>query len=99
MKSASAASLQRASIEPDRLGAEQHLGRGDRDAEGGVHHRQRDLGEHPHLAGDAQGAPRLVGEIPVTSTAKTCSIIHVGLWKRWRTRQTPAQGAEVPARP
>jgi hypothetical protein len=35
----------------------------------------------------------------MTPTAKTCSIIHAGLWKRWRTRLGPAQGAEVPARP
>ena len=77
-----------AAIEPDRLGPQQHLGRRNGEPEGRVHHRQRDLGEHPNLAGDAQRAPRLVGEIAMTPTAKTCSIIHVGLWKRWRTRQT-----------
>jgi hypothetical protein len=64
-----------------------------------VHHREGDLGKDPDLAGDAQRASRLVREIAMTATAKTCSIIHVGLWKRWRTRQAPAQGAEVPARP
>ena len=88
-----------ASIQPDRLGPQKHLGRCDGEAEGRVHHRQRDLREHPHLAGDAQRASRLVGEIAMTPTAKTCSIIHVGLWKRWRTRRNPAQGADVPARP
>ena len=74
-------------IEPDGLGPQQHLGRRDREAEGRVHHGERDLGEHPDLAGDPQGVARLVREIAMTATAKTCSIIHVGLWKRWRTRR------------
>ena len=88
-----------ASVEPDCLRPEEHLGRGDGQSEGRVHHRERNLGEDADLAGDAQGRSRLVGEVAMTSTAKTCSIIHVGLWKRWRTRRVPAQGAEVPARP
>ncbi len=81
---------ERASIQTDCLGSQQHLGGRDRETERSVHHRERDLGEDAHLAGDAQRAPRLVGEIPVTATAKTCSIIHVGLWIRWTTRQDPA---------
>ena len=51
-----------AAAEPDRLGSEQHLGRGDGQPEGRVHHGQRDLREHADLAADAKRRSRLVGE-------------------------------------
>ena len=91
--------VERAPARSDGLGPEEHLGGDDGEPEGRMDHRQRDLGEHLRLGRDPQGLARLVGEIAVTAVAKTCSIIHVGLWKRWRTRSARAQGAEVPARP